>query len=219
MSLALWMTTALLVAPQPPQPLVSGLDRPQAVTVAVNKKIYVSVSGAVVVLDNGKAVPFATGLGDPRGLASFLKWVFVADKDRVWRIDFGGQKEILASADAFPQPPKSLTGLTFDPETRLVYVADAGDGKGEGAAIYRINLKGTVSVVTDAARWKGLHTPTALAMDGTQIEIVDIEDGVARLRLGGVCGSCPGSIMAVVSGIEAELRKHVPEIAYIEAVP
>jgi glucose/arabinose dehydrogenase len=172
MSLALWMTTALLVAPQPPQPLVSGLDRPQAVTVAVNKKIYVSVSGAVVVLDNGKAVPFATGLGDPRGLASFLKWVFVADKDRVWRIDFGGQKEILASADAFPQPPKSLTGLTFDPETRLVYVADAGDGKGEGAAIYRINLKGTVSVVTDAARWKGLHTPTALAMDGTSFLLV-----------------------------------------------
>ena len=59
----------------------------------------------------------------------------------------------------------------------------------------------------------------ALAMDGTQIEIVDIEDGVARLRLGGVCGSCPGSIMAVVNGIEEELRKHVPEIAYIEAVP
>jgi Fe-S cluster biogenesis protein NfuA len=59
----------------------------------------------------------------------------------------------------------------------------------------------------------------ALAMDGTQIEIVDIEDGVARLRLGGVCGSCPGSIMAFVSGIEAELRKHIPEIAYIEAVP
>ena len=59
----------------------------------------------------------------------------------------------------------------------------------------------------------------ALAMDGTQIEIVAIEDGVARLRVGGVCGSCPGSIMAVVSGIEAELHKHIPEIAYIEAVP
>jgi len=59
----------------------------------------------------------------------------------------------------------------------------------------------------------------ALAMDGTQIEIIGIEDGVARLRLGGVCGSCPSSIMAIVTGIEAELRKHVPEIAYIEAVP
>jgi Fe-S cluster biogenesis protein NfuA len=59
----------------------------------------------------------------------------------------------------------------------------------------------------------------ALAMDGTKIEVLDVEDGVARLRLGGVCGSCPGSIMAVVNGIEEELRKHVPEIAYIEAVP
>jgi Fe-S cluster biogenesis protein NfuA len=59
----------------------------------------------------------------------------------------------------------------------------------------------------------------ALAMDGTQIEVLDITDGVARLRLGGVCGGCPSSIMAVVNGIEEELRKHVPEIAYIEAVP
>ena len=59
----------------------------------------------------------------------------------------------------------------------------------------------------------------ALAMDGTQIEVLDVTDGVARLRLGGVCGSCPSSIMAVVTGIEQELRKHVPEIAYIEAVP
>ena len=59
----------------------------------------------------------------------------------------------------------------------------------------------------------------ALAMDGTQIEVVAVEDGIARLRLGGVCGGCPSSIMAVVTGIEDLLRKHVPEIACIEAVP
>jgi Fe-S cluster biogenesis protein NfuA len=59
----------------------------------------------------------------------------------------------------------------------------------------------------------------ALAMDGTQIEVLDVADGVARLRLGGVCGGCPSSIMTVVNGIEEELRKHVPEIEYIEAVP
>lgn len=59
----------------------------------------------------------------------------------------------------------------------------------------------------------------ALAMDGTRIEVLDVTDGVARLRLGGVCGSCPSSIMTVVHGIESELRKHVPEIHYIEAVP
>ena len=63
------------------------------------------------------------------------------------------------------------------------------------------------------------HVAPALAMDGTQVEVLDVEDGVARLRLGGVCGNCPSSIMAALMGIEAELRKHVPEIDYVEAVP
>ena len=63
------------------------------------------------------------------------------------------------------------------------------------------------------------HVGPALDMDGTRLEVVDVEAGVARIRLGGVCGSCPSSIMAVVMGIEEELRKHVPEVVYIEAVP
>jgi Fe-S cluster biogenesis protein NfuA len=63
------------------------------------------------------------------------------------------------------------------------------------------------------------HVGPALDMDGTQLEVLDIDDGIARLRLGGVCGTCPSSIMLVVHGIETELRKHVPEIWSIEAVP
>jgi Fe-S cluster biogenesis protein NfuA len=56
-------------------------------------------------------------------------------------------------------------------------------------------------------------------MDGTQLEVLDVTDGVARIRMGGACGSCPSSIMAAVMGIEQELRKHVPEIEFVEAVP
>lgn len=59
----------------------------------------------------------------------------------------------------------------------------------------------------------------ALDMDGTQLEVLDVQDGIARVRLGGVCGSCPSSIMMAVMGIEAELRRHLPEIEAIEAVP
>ena len=59
----------------------------------------------------------------------------------------------------------------------------------------------------------------ALDMDGTRLEVVDVTDGVARIRLGGVCGTCPSSIMTVVMGIEEELRRHVPEVACIEALP
>lgn len=63
------------------------------------------------------------------------------------------------------------------------------------------------------------HVGPALEMDGTRLEVLDVTDGVARIRLGGVCGNCPSSIMLVVNGIEDELRKHVPEVACIEAVP
>jgi Fe-S cluster biogenesis protein NfuA len=59
----------------------------------------------------------------------------------------------------------------------------------------------------------------ALAMDGAAIEVLDIHDGVARVRLGGVCSGCPSTLMTVIMGIEQELRKHVPEVEYLEAVP
>jgi Fe-S cluster biogenesis protein NfuA len=64
-----------------------------------------------------------------------------------------------------------------------------------------------------------LHVGPALDMDGTLLEVLDVSGGVARIRLGGVCGNCPSSIMLVVNGIEEELRKHVPEVEYVEAVP
>ncbi len=63
------------------------------------------------------------------------------------------------------------------------------------------------------------HARPALDMDGTQIEVLDVTDGIARLRLGGVCGNCPSSIMAAVVGLEDLVRRHVPEVRYIEAVP
>ncbi len=59
----------------------------------------------------------------------------------------------------------------------------------------------------------------ALQMDGGDIELVDIIDGVARVRLHGTCSGCPSTIMAVLMGIEQELRRHLPEIEYLEAVP
>jgi Fe-S cluster biogenesis protein NfuA len=58
-----------------------------------------------------------------------------------------------------------------------------------------------------------------LQMDGGQIELIDFEEGVVRLRLKGSCGACPTSIMAVILGMEEELRRRIPEIEYLELVP
>jgi Fe-S cluster biogenesis protein NfuA len=59
----------------------------------------------------------------------------------------------------------------------------------------------------------------ALQMDGADIEVVDVQDGVVQVRFRGVCGVCPSSVMAVLMGVEQELRQRVPEVKYLEAVP
>ena len=69
------------------------------------------------------------------------------------------------------------------------------------------------------ARFLAEEAAPALHLDGSGLEVVEIRDGVARVRLGGVCAGCPGTIMAVITGIEHEVRRRFPEIDYIEAVP
>ncbi len=59
----------------------------------------------------------------------------------------------------------------------------------------------------------------ALQMDGGAVELLDVSDGVARVRLLGGCGGCPSTIQAVILGLDQELCRRVPEIAYVEAVP
>ncbi len=57
-----------------------------------------------------------------------------------------------------------------------------------------------------------------LQMDGNGVEVVDVSDGVVRVRLQNVCSGCPSTIMTVIMGIEQELRRLVPEVEYLEAV-
>jgi Fe-S cluster biogenesis protein NfuA len=59
----------------------------------------------------------------------------------------------------------------------------------------------------------------ALRMDGGEIEVLDVTAGVARVRLQGVCAGCPSTVMAVIMGLEQELRQRLPEIDYLEVVP
>lgn len=59
----------------------------------------------------------------------------------------------------------------------------------------------------------------ALEMDGTALEVLDVEGGCARVRLNGACAGCPATVMFLVRGMEEELRQRVPEVEYLEAVP
>lgn len=57
-----------------------------------------------------------------------------------------------------------------------------------------------------------------LMADGGNVELVEIDGPVVRLRLQGACGSCPSSAMTLRMGIERRLREFIPEIVEVEQV-
>jgi len=57
-----------------------------------------------------------------------------------------------------------------------------------------------------------------LMQDGGNVELVDIEDGIVKLRLIGSCSSCSSSTMTLKMGIERALKKAVPMVRCIESV-
>jgi len=86
-----WCTVSLAGTQAPPKDVVTGLTNPESVVVNPQGEVFVSVmgeadrdgDGAVLKIDHGKAVPFASGFDDPKGLVAYERWLFVADKHQV----------------------------------------------------------------------------------------------------------------------------------------
>ncbi|HEY3347200.1 MAG TPA: NifU family protein [Nitrospirota bacterium] len=57
-----------------------------------------------------------------------------------------------------------------------------------------------------------------LQADGGNVELVDIEGTVVKVRLMGACGSCPMSQMTLKMGVERAIRAEVPEVTEVVSV-
>jgi len=56
----------------------------------------------------------------------------------------------------------------------------------------------------------------SLQADGGDIELIDIaDDGKVTVRLTGACGSCPMAVITLKQGVEAYLKKMVPEVTEV----
>ncbi|NJL89182.1 MAG: NifU family protein [Coleofasciculaceae cyanobacterium SM2_1_6] len=57
-----------------------------------------------------------------------------------------------------------------------------------------------------------------LMSDGGNVEVVELDGPVVKVRMQGACGSCPSSMMTLKMGIERRLREFIPEITEVEQV-
>ena len=58
----------------------------------------------------------------------------------------------------------------------------------------------------------------ALMADGGNVELVEVQDGVVKVRLQGACHGCPMSQMTLKMGIERELKRQLPDIKSVESL-
>jgi Fe-S cluster biogenesis protein NfuA len=54
--------------------------------------------------------------------------------------------------------------------------------------------------------------------DGGDIELVSAEKGIVKVRLQGHCVGCPMSALTLKQGVEAHLKRRVPEVIRVESV-
>lgn len=57
-----------------------------------------------------------------------------------------------------------------------------------------------------------------LQRDGGDIQLIDVADGIVKVKLQGACGSCPMSAMTLKMGVERQLKQEVPEVKEVVAV-
>ena len=57
-----------------------------------------------------------------------------------------------------------------------------------------------------------------LQADGGDVELVDVSDGVVKVRLTGACGGCPMAVMTMQGGVTRVIKEQVPEVVEVIAL-
>jgi len=57
-----------------------------------------------------------------------------------------------------------------------------------------------------------------LVRDGGNVELVEVDGGIVKVKLVGACAGCPMSTMTLKNGIERILKQEIPEVTEVVAV-
>jgi glucose/arabinose dehydrogenase len=153
--------------------VIDGFQSPESVLQIDDGRIYVSEIGELgkagdgaiaLVTPNGERTPYVNGLDDPRGLAWWGSWLYVADVQGVWRIDRYGYPVLLAGVENFPTKPLRLNDLAVSRDGTL-YASDTGDLKQGGGTLFKIDQTGEVKYLFPGGQHADLQNPNGLLID------------------------------------------------------
>ena len=57
-----------------------------------------------------------------------------------------------------------------------------------------------------------------LMADGGNVEVVELDGPIVKVRLQGACGRCPSRTMTLKMGIERKMRESIPEVSEVVQV-
>jgi glucose/arabinose dehydrogenase len=163
---------------------LDGFRSPESALQIPDGRIYVSEvgefekpgdGGIALVTPGGERVPYVRGLDDPKGLAWWGGFLYVADVKGVYRIDRFGHPILMASIEDFPTKPTLLNDLAVTPDGTL-FVSDTGDLKQGGGAVYRVDQSGTVKQVL-GGQDAPLQNPNGLLVRRNDLLVADFASG------------------------------------------
>ncbi len=144
----------------------TGFTHPES-ALATEEGVFVSDvgdfkvhDGAIWKLSNGTKHKIVENLVDPKGLALSKGNLYVADVDRIWKINTSGQRaaaSLLVGPGAFPETPRFLNGLASD-ATGYLYATDTF-----GGWVYIISTTGRITQLFKTDKPNGID----VASNGT----------------------------------------------------
>jgi Fe-S cluster biogenesis protein NfuA len=92
------------------------------------------------------------------------------------------------------------------PEQHILCHGDAEVVNAKGEAVDKLHDR--VTEVLNKVR-------PSLQADGGDVELVDVTDGIVKVKLTGHCAGCPMSQMTLRNGIERILKQEIPEVKQV----
>lgn len=57
-----------------------------------------------------------------------------------------------------------------------------------------------------------------LQADGGNVELIEVNEGIIKVKLTGACGGCPMAMLTLKNGIEHILKAEIPEVKEVISV-